>query len=286
MDGITVDIDGRADQDPEGMRDPAPQPRRRRTLPVIRVAGMLAIAAAVVIVAAALVSALLPRVDLPVAGNPPTPVGSMTGGLRLEYQVLPSGGTVATKADVSALIDILRARIEATGVADFSISAGDTIVIDLPVDPADQASVTQLRALIGATGRVAFVALGTTPATEGERLDPVEHPPLFAGEHITAASIGQDQTGGRSIDVTLDGEATALFADYTAAHIGDYLGITLDGIVISVPVVMSAISSGSVRISVVGTPESQLADAQRLVTIINSGALPFPIEEVSPPPSG
>ncbi len=260
---------------------PSSRPRHRWGSPLIRVAGALAVAAAVVIAAAALVTALQPRGDHPVVGTQPTPTASMAGGLRLEYRVLPSEGNVATKADVEGLIDILRARIAATGVATFVISAGDTIVIDLPVDPADESLVTQLRALIGATGRVAFVGLGQTPLTEGDLIGPTEHPPLFTGDHIAAASIGQDQNGSPTIDLTLDAEATALFAEHTATHIGDYLAITLDGVVISAPVIQSPISNGDVQISLGGSPGYSLTEAQRLVTIIMSGTLPFPIEEVT-----
>ena len=141
--------------------------------------------------------------------------------------------------------------------------------------------MTQLRALIGATGRVAFVALGQTPLTEGDLIDPTEHPPLFTGGHIAAASIGQDQNGSPTIDLTLDAEATALFADHTATTSATILAITLDGVVISAPVIQSPISNGDVQISLGGSPGYSLTEAQRLVTIIMSGTLPFPIEEVT-----
>ena len=73
-----------------------------------------------------------------------------------------------------------------------------------------------------------------------------------------------------------------LFADYTADHIGDYFAIVLDGKVITAPVINSADPGRSgpdqQNSSIGGYP---LAEAQNLVTILQFGQLPFPIQELA-----
>ena len=43
-------------------------------------------------------------------------------------------------------------------------------------------------------------------------------------------------------------EGARLFGDYTANHIGSYFAITLDGMVLSAPVIQNAIPNGNVEI--------------------------------------
>ena len=88
------------------------------------------------------------------------------------------------------------------------------------------------------------------------------------------------------MDFTLGPEATSLFADYTAAHVGEYFAIALDGRAISVPVINSAIPDGKVQISSGGIGGYAEDEAQRLVAILHSGALPFPLREVTSEPQG
>ena len=53
---------------------------------------------------------------------------------------------------------------------------------------------------------------------------------------------------GLTVDFVLKPEGAKLFADYTAAHVGDYFAITLDSSVISAPVINSSIPNGQVEI--------------------------------------
>ncbi len=115
----------------------------------------------------------------------------------------------------------------------------------------------------------------------GQPVDFTQFPPMFSGDMVAATAIGSDQTGRRTVDFTLRPEASALFATYTAEHIGEYVAIVLDGAVISAPVINDAIPNGEVQISQGGIGGYPLDEAQRLVTVLKSGQLPFPVQEIS-----
>ncbi|HYO44117.1 MAG TPA: protein translocase subunit SecD, partial [Candidatus Limnocylindrales bacterium] len=104
---------------------------------------------------------------------------------------------------------------------------------------------------------------------------------LFSGDQLSAATIGQDETGRRTVDFTLKDEGRDKFAAYTASHVNDYFAIVLDGQVISAPVINEAIPGGQVQISQGGIGGYPLAEATSLVTILTFGQLPYPIQELA-----
>ncbi|MCJ7712000.1 MAG: protein translocase subunit SecD, partial [Chloroflexi bacterium] len=203
----------------------------------------------------------------------------LQGGLRIEYRVLPAEGKVPTKADLEVLKQIILNRVDASGVSEpqVVVQDPDRIIVEMPgIQNADQ-----IRKLVGTTGRLDFVPLGTTTATSGQELDLTVFPPLFSGDQVAAASIGADETGQRTVNFTLQAEGKDLFANYTAEHVGQYFAIVLDGKVITAPVIQSSIPNGQVQISSGGIGGYPLDEAQNLVTILQFGQLPYPIEELA-----
>jgi SecD/SecF fusion protein len=259
----------------------------RRPRPALRAAGVLAIAAFVVLAVAAIATALrlpgaLPSFRDP-SGSPSTGPSFAGGMLHLEYQVMPLGGVQPGPDEVEAVAGVLRARIDSMGTVgpSVTVAGGDRIMVDLAV-PADDVPVTdRIRVLLGTTGRLDFVPLGDTQVERGQSVDLAQHPPLFSGDLVAATAIGSDQTGQRTVDFTLRPAAAALFAAYTAEHTGEYFAIVLDGAVIAVPVISAAIPDGEVQISQGGEGGWSLEEAQRLVSVVQSGQLPFPVQEVA-----
>ena len=209
----------------------------------------------------------------------------LQGGLRLEYLVKPvtqDDGTVRNPRpeDLAVIRGILEDRVNRTGVSEpLVITQGsDRIVVEMP----GIQDIEQIRNLVGTTGRLDFVPLGQTQMTEGQAVDEKTYPPLFSGTEVSSASIGSDQQGRRTVDFVLKDAGAKQFADYTAAHIGDYFAIVLDGKVISAPVIQNSIPNGRVQISqgssIGGYP---LKDAQNLVTVLEFGSLPFPVTELA-----
>ena len=104
---------------------------------------------------------------------------------------------------------------------------------------------------------------------------------LFSGDQVASASIGADQTGQRTVDFTLDDQGKHQFANYTADHIGTILRDRPR-------------RGGDQRAGDPGLDPQRpgpdhprrhrrlpAADAQNLVTILEFGQLPFPIEELA-----
>ena len=214
----------------------------------------------------------------------------LQGGLRIEYQVLPAEGKTPSRDDLNVMRSIILNRVDKSGVAEplVVVQGTDRIVVEMP----GVTNFEQIESLIGTTGRLDFVPLGTTPASDGQPLDPAWlatpcsdtvtiNCVLFSGDQLSAASIGQDQTGARTVDFVLKDQGRQQFANYTADNIGAYFAIVLDGDVISAPVIRDSIPNGQVQISLGGIGGYPLAEAQNLVTILQFGQLPYPIEALS-----
>jgi preprotein translocase subunit SecD len=157
-------------------------------------------------------------------------------------------------------------------------SPPDRLVVELPTLAA--ADVLRLRLLISTTGRLDFVPFGQTPMETGQTVDLAANPPLFSGDPVAGASLGTNQTGGPTVDITLKPAGAKRFADYTAAHVGDFFVIALGGRVLTAPVIREAIRGGEVRISLNGTDGDPVAAAQNLATVLRFGQLPFPLHEI------
>ena len=204
----------------------------------------------------------------------------LQGGLRIEYQVLPAEGKTPTRDDLNVLRQIIINRVDKSGVAEPQVvnQGEDRLIVEMPgVQNADQ-----IRSLVGTIGRLDFVPLGSTQMQEGQPVDLKQFPPLFSGDQVAAASIGSNQAGQRTVDFVLRDQGKNLFADYTSKNVGSYFAIVLDGNVISAPVINEPIPGGQVQISqnstIGGYP---LAAAQNLVTVLQFGQLPFPIQELA-----
>ena len=214
----------------------------------------------------------------------------LKGGLRIEYQVLPAEGKTPTRDDLGVMQQIIRNRIDKSGVSEPQVvtQGNDRIVVEMPgIQNADQ-----IRKLVGTTGLLDFMPVGTAQLAQGQQVDPTwvstkcsatvtVNCVLFAGDQVAAASIGANQTGQRTVDFTLRDQGKDLFADYTANNIGKYFAIVLDGQVISAPVIKSAIPNGQVQIESGGIGGYPLAEATNLVTILQFGQLPFQLQELA-----
>lgn len=101
----------------------------------------------------------------------------------------------------------------------------------------------------------------------------------LTGRYLETASL--EFAGGNSgqlsneplVAVRFTDEGGELFAEITGAHVGEQLGIFLDGELLSAPVINEAITGGTAIISGSFTPDEARALAQNL----SFGALPVPI---------
>jgi protein-export membrane protein SecD len=206
----------------------------------------------------------------------------LEGGLRVEYRALPRDGQTPDASSMSVVKEIIENRVNSTGVSEpvVVVQGSDRVVIELP----GATDVDSVRRLVGSTGQVDFVPLGSTPASAGQILDFEVTPPLFGGDQVTAPGIGQDANNRLAVNFSLRNEgpefASQAFSDFTRDHRGEYFAITLDGTVISAPQINDPIpANGVTQITQPGGFPPQ--EANDLVTVLKFGSLPFPIEEVS-----
>jgi preprotein translocase subunit SecD len=203
----------------------------------------------------------------------------LSGGLRVEYQAVPVEGKTPSAGDMGIIKDIVERRVNTTGVSEpvVTTQGADRVVVELPgvTDP------EAVRRLVGTTGRLDFVPLGTTQATQDQTLDPKIFPPLFSGDQVSSATVGTDQNGRPAVNFVLKDTGKNLFADYTRDHIGQYFAITLDNRVISAPVINDSIPNGNVQITGGGLGGFSGKEATDLVTVLKFGSLPFPITALS-----
>ena len=203
----------------------------------------------------------------------------LQGGLRVEYQAQQVGDKIPRQEDLEVIRRIIENRVNATGVSEpvITTQGADRIVVELPgvSDP------NAVRRLVGQTGRLDFVPLGTVQKQKDDVIDEKQFPPLFSGEELDSAAIGSDSTGKRVVTFKLKERGAQLFGDYTAAHVNQYFAIVLDGRVISAPQINEPIPGGNVQISQPGIQGYPLKEATDLVTVLQFGSLPFPVKELS-----
>jgi protein-export membrane protein SecD len=205
----------------------------------------------------------------------------------------PSALTARARGAVEQSIEIVRRRIDASGVADPIITrqGTDRIVVQLPgiEDP------NRIKDLLGRTARMTFRltdetanpnAPGATPPPGVDFLPLDGHPGTkiavrrrveVDGADLTDARPGQNpQTGQWVVNFTFDSLGTRRFGDVTQANVGHPFAIVLDNVVISAPVIRDAITGGRGEIS--GSFDAR--SATDLAVLLRAGALPAPLTVV------
>jgi hypothetical protein len=100
---------------------------------------------------------------------------------------------------------------------------------------------------------------------------------ILTGADIIQAKASLDSTTNQwGIEFKLSPAGKTRLAEYTAAHVGAYLVIALDGQVISAPRINAAITGGSAVIQA----DFDQATAGLLAAVLTSGALPVPLKVV------
>ena len=101
---------------------------------------------------------------------------------------------------------------------------------------------------------------------------------LVEGKNVIDSAVKKDNnTGEYLVSLTFDSVGTKAFADATASLVGQNMGIYMDDVLISNPVVNEAITGGNAVINGMDSYEEALALSEK----INAGALPFSMETTS-----
>ena len=217
----------------------------------------------------------------------------LAGGTHLVYRADTSNVTPEEVGDsMSALRDVIERRVNLFGVAEpivqteksgiLSQVKEERLIVELPGVTDTQEAI----ALIGKTPVLEF-KLEKKDAQlpdEGTEFNPND---FFIDTGLTGRLVERAtlEFGGSStglsneavVVVDFNKEGAELFAQLTREHVGEVVGIFLDGALISAPVINEEIPDGTAVISGGFTPE----EARELVKDLNFGALPLPIELLS-----
>jgi protein-export membrane protein SecD len=219
----------------------------------------------------------------------------LQGGLQVLLEAdIPADQSITTE-QMDTARQIIDQRVNALGVAEpLVIVEGERrILVELPgIENPDEAI-----ALIQETALLEFVDTGSLPLAEGTCVrtstntgpsrcefppgvpvsDTVANPAptyetVLTGVAIREAHSETSQLGESYVAFTLQPDEADYFADYTRAHIGDFLTIVLDKQVISSPRIQAEINDqGSI------TGQFTLEEAQKLALQLRFGSLPVPL---------
>ena len=117
----------------------------------------------------------------------------------------------------------------------------------------------------------------TQTAEELYRLLGVKRDADLTGDVVVDASVEFDQqTNAPSVSMTMNAEGARIWSRITGANVGKQVSIVLDRYVVSHPNINEKIAGG--RTSITGLDSRQ--EAQDIVTVLKSGALPAPVDIV------
>lgn len=234
-------------------------------------------------------------------GSHPFRLGlDLSGGSHLVFNADVSKLRAADVSDsMTALRDDVERRVNTFGVSEPLVQTEEAaalsskesaykLIVELPgvTDP-DAAA-----AAIGATPRLDFrlatakdmqsfqasSSQYTSTTTQAAAYTALFKPTGLDGAMVGRAALIFDQTtGAPQVSLTFTSDGQKLFDQITKNHIGDYIGIYLDGNLIEAPTVREEIPNGQAVISGSFT----LDQAQTLVRNLNFGALPVPITLIS-----
>ncbi|MBI2096811.1 MAG: protein translocase subunit SecD [Candidatus Sungbacteria bacterium] len=214
----------------------------------------------------------------------------LQGGTHLVYQADFSAVDVENSGEaMQGLRDIIERRVNAFGVAEPVVQVnrvGDNwrLIVELAGIKDTEAAIRY----IGATPLLEFREPQEASSTEqilaaqakGELLgeDPYFLPARLTGRYLKRAAIEFDSnTNVPLIGVEFNDEGAKLFEEMTKNNVGRPIGIYIDGIRLSDPIVQETISGGKAVI----TGQFTLDYVKDMVRNLNSGALPVPITLVS-----
>ena len=187
-------------------------------------------------------------------------------------------------------LEIVRKRIDESGTKEPLIqrSGKKRILLQLPgvKDP------ERIKELLGTTAKLTFhmvddedtIALKSNKAPFGkiivqDYINPeikylVEKKSRVGGENLVDANASFDPSEGHAVSFRFDTTGSQKFGKATSENIGKRFAVILDGVVVTAPVIRSAITGGSGII----TGNFTTQEATDLAVLLRAGALPAPLK--------
>ncbi|MCC6626084.1 MAG: protein translocase subunit SecD, partial [Chloroflexi bacterium] len=219
----------------------------------------------------------------------------LQGGIQVLLEARPAPGATLDSDVMRGVAGRIETRVNSLGVSEpiVQLQGDRQIIVELPglANPDEAIKVFQ------ETGLLEFIDAGTTQLQEGAivttSLGGIEtvrgqaagatpvaaagpvYQTILQGKDLENAAVGFDpQTNRPVLQFTWNDSAAATFQEYTGRNIGKILAITLDKRVINAATIQAQIGKSGVITGLT------LADVQRLVIQLKSGALQVPLEVI------
>lgn len=249
-------------------------------------------------------------VELPGVDDPDRVIDLLKGTARLEFRLMAEPEELVSS--LQEVIEYYESDTLDTAAAD-SVAADSTLGIDDLLNVEDDAAGNTLLEVMSPVGQgVVFGAVTAADSMRANELlaDPTVRDLLppditlmytsapvgldadgnevfyllgvrqeieMTGEVIEDASVDFDQiTNLPEVSMSMNSEGAKIWLRLTGANVGKQVAIVLDNVVYSYPIINERIPSGRTTINGL---DSQ-AEAQDIVTILKSGALPAPVEVI------
>lgn len=211
----------------------------------------------------------------------PTKLGlDLVGGSRimLEAKTTDTVRTITPEV-MSRLQYAIESRVNKLGVAETSVAqVGDKrLLVEIP-------NVTDLKEAEAFLGKTALLEFKEPVFDENKQPKRDAQGAYMwqsvglTGEDLKSAAIDTDQTGQWTVSLEFNGKGATKFAELTQKLVGQPMAIFFDGDEISSPVIREPIYGGRAEISGGGSGGFKYEEAQKMVNLLNAGALPVPSE--------
>ncbi len=212
---------------------------------------------------------------------PPAPTAQVAPAysLRLDFAPDPAAGTAPDAAQLDTARAVVSERLAAlvengslaAAEAQLNDSGGIAVLLAVGTAPVEEL----IPALI-APGRFALLDVSALaqddPALMTGAVIAASYSALLTNSDVVRADVLPDAVGGLMIQVEITPEAAARLESFTGEHIGSPLAITLDGVVLSAPMIQAQIGS----VFVIAGDFSQ-TEAEALAAAIGAAALEVPL---------
>jgi len=195
----------------------------------------------------------------------------LQGGVNILLEAIPPKNEPLTDEKVTGLIGVMRNRIDPDGVKEVTIQKQGTRWVNIEIP--GETDPEKVEHLIGKMAYLKFVDSKGEAWEDGFRI-PKDAKVIVTGDDLKSASAGFDSYGRPAVHFEFKKKAADTFGKFTARNIKKYLAIALDDVVISCPVIESAIFGGSGIITGRFTPEQ----VREMVTMLNAGRLPVKVK--------
>ena len=204
----------------------------------------------------------------------PTKLGlDLVGGSRLVLEAQTTDQVKEiTPETMSHLQFAIEQRVNKLGVAETVVQqVGDKrLLVEIPA----VTDLKEAKAFIGETAQLEFKQPGKT-----EKGVISWEPTGLTGKDLSKSQLTTDSTGQWVVSLEFNAEGAKKFAELTEKLVDQQMAIFFDGELQSAPVIREPIYGGSAQISG-GDSGFAYDEAQRMVDLLNAGALPVPAEIV------